>query len=111
MNGDGYSDIVVMGSSAPAVTVYLGSATGLSAGTAVALQATPPASFVVNNANIETLSALGDVNGDGFADLGLEIDWTSSTQLHSHQTYVFSGGSTVSTAPSTVLPLSVNGIR
>jgi hypothetical protein len=110
-NGDGYSDIVVPGTSPPGLRVFLGSATGLQTGAGVTLQPTPPPSFVVSNATIESLSALGDVNGDGFADLGLGVDWTSTSQIHNHQAYVFSGGASVPTAPGTVLSLATNGMR
>jgi hypothetical protein len=111
VNGDGYSDIIVPGATAPALNVYLGSSSGLTAGSTVALQPPPPASFVVSNANVEALSALGDVTGDGFADFGFEIDWTSTAQIQNHQTYLYTGAGAVSTAPTSTLPMVVSAIR
>ena len=72
------------------------------------LNPTPPASFTVSMATINALSALGDVDGDGYPDLGVAIDWTSTTQVHKRQVEVFSGANT---ATPRVLDFGATAIR
>ncbi len=65
LNGDGYEDVAVVGpyynSSSGKAIVYYGSATGLS--TANTTTITP--------SDVVSVGRLGDVNGDGYDDLGL----------------------------------------
>ena len=91
-NGDGYSDVIVGASSYSngqnyegGAFVYLGSAT---------LPATTPSWTTEPNAAIwygTQTQALGDVNGDGYGDMGLAAPLYSSTV---GAVYVFHGSST-----------------
>jgi hypothetical protein len=62
-------------------------------------------------ANATALAGLGDVDGDGYGDIGLGVEWTSTSQIKSNRTYVFHGGSPIPTAPSTTLTLGIGAIR
>lgn len=90
LNRDGYADVVV-GSGADRAYVYLGSAAGL---------ATTPAGELHGPAASEfsgTLAALGDVNGDGYADL-------SASGHLAGEAYIFLGTPNgLPEAPSAVL--------
>jgi hypothetical protein len=107
MNGDGYADFVVPDTTAPALRLYRGASTGINS-TPVILTPTPPPSFTVSTANINAISGLGDVNGDGYADVAVAIDWTSTQQVHKRQVEVFSGANPAS---PTVLALGATAIR
>ncbi|HVW24259.1 MAG TPA: VCBS repeat-containing protein [Polyangiaceae bacterium] len=107
MDGDGYADFVVPDVTAPALRVYRGASTGINS-TPIVLNPLPPASFTVSAASVDALSALGDVDGDGYPDVGVAIDWTSTQQVHKRQVQVFSGANPM--AP-TVISIGATAVR
>jgi hypothetical protein len=90
MNGDGYADFVVPDVSAPALRLYRGASTGINS-TPLTLNPTPPANFTVSSAMINALTAIGDIDGDGYTDVAVAIDWTSTQQVHKRQVDIFGG--------------------
>ncbi len=110
VNGDGYSDAIVgaslasNGQSAEGLAyVYHGSSLGL---------LTPYARLLeVNQANANfgvSVSAAGDVNGDGYFDVVVGADLWESGQVDEGGAFVFHGGATgVAAAPSTTLQRNV----
>ena len=61
---------------------------------------------------VQALSAAGDIDGDGYPDLAFSVDWQSSSMVHNHQLYAWSGGTSISiTTPAKTLALNVNTIR
>ena len=68
----------------------------------------PPANFTVSTANINALTALGDVDGDGLPDVGVAVDWTSTAQVHKRQVDFFGGGNP---AFPTVLAVGATALR
>ena len=107
LNGDGYADFLAPDATAPGLRLYKGASTGVNS-TAVILNPTPPANFTVSTATINALSALGDVDGDGYPDVGVAVDWTSTAQVHKRQVQVFSGANT---ATPRVLNFGATAIR
>jgi hypothetical protein len=102
LNGDGFADVAIgepdSGSMLRGrVRVFLGSATGLPA-TGTVLPAPPAATERGNFGAVVT--AAGDVNGDGFADLAVGAPYTAGAG----RVYVYLGGAAgVSTSPSVTL--------
>jgi hypothetical protein len=101
VNGDGFADVLVaepfVGGAAGRVHLYLGSATGLASTPAVTVSGTDTA-----NGSFGTgLAGVGDVNGDGFADvLAGEPDALNSTG----KAYLFLGGAGgLATSPAVTL--------
>lgn len=96
VNGDGFADVVVGSLNDGAAFVYQGSSSGLSAS---------PAATILNASAHDfgrTVRGLGDVNGDGYSDIGV----TGNDEY----AYVYAGSSTgVSTSPGSVLGLPVFG--
>jgi hypothetical protein len=109
-NGDGYDDVVVVDNQ-QTIRVYFGSSTGLSSGSSQLLTPPPPPSFAVSTAMVTALSGIGNVNGDGFADIGMGVEWTSTSQLKSNRAYVFHGGSSLPTAPGSTLSVTFAAVR
>jgi hypothetical protein len=109
-NGDGYSDVVGV-SNQQTIVVYFGSSSGLSSGSSQALTPPAPPNFTVSMANVTALAGIGDVNGDGYGDIGQGVEWTSTTQIRSNRTYVWHGGAPIPSAPSTTLSVSISAIR
>jgi hypothetical protein len=109
-NGDGYSDVVAV-SNQQTIVVYFGSSSGLSSGSSQLLTPPAPPNFTVSMANATALAGLGDVNGDGYGDIGLGVEWTSTSQIKTNRAYVFHGGAPIPTAPSTTLSVSLALIR
>ncbi len=102
-NGDGYADIALPGTTAPYVFVYLGGSGGLVTATPTSLEPTPPAGYTIAdgaNSNNDPLSGTADLNGDGFPDLGVTVQWQNTTGS-TYTTYVFLGGAPIPAAPWT----------
>ena len=111
VNGDGYADVVAAINQQAQVRVFFGSSTGLSSGSSQLLTAPTPPSFTPSMAYVQALSTIGDVNGDGYADLAFSVEWTNASNVKNHQVYMWSGASSVPSTPSTTLPLTVQLIR
>lgn len=105
INGDGYSDVVV---GAPGydgtynngtVFVYRGSAAGISAASAVQLNAGR------NNTRLgSAVSGAGDVNGDGFSDIILGADEFNNGQSNEGRIQVHFGSSSgITSTPATTV--------
>lgn len=109
-DGDGYDDIVVADNQ-QSVRVYFGSSGGLSSNKSQLLTPPPPPNFTVSTAMLMALSGLGDVDGDGFGDIGLGVEWTSTAQIRSNRTYAFHGGSPFPTTPVTTISVGIMGLR
>jgi len=100
LNGDGYADVVLLGTTAPYVAIFKGSATGLGV-TPTSYAPPPPTGYTLaNGANSfnNPLTGTGDINGDGFPDLGISVQWQNASG-NSYETYVFLGGSPLPTTP------------
>jgi hypothetical protein len=107
LNGDGFADLVI-GAPSPSSTtvpgevfVYLGSASGLVA-------ATPPTftDGIVGNAFGTIVRSIGDVNGDGFADLAVVAQGTYPGVANGTGTAVdiyLGSASGLASAPATTL--------
>jgi hypothetical protein len=78
VNGDGYNDIVVGDGGRGLADVYLGSATGLTSTTSLS---------GTWNSFGQTVSAAGDINGDGYADVILGDAGTGSGQAYVYLGY------------------------
>jgi len=85
VNGDGYMDLAVGSVESNTVSVYLGSAGGIAN--------TPAATLTGANGNADptfgSRVAMGDVNGDGFADLA--VDEPAGSSNNREATYIFLG--------------------
>ncbi len=91
VNGDGYADIVVSftgqnSHSNQAAQVYLGSDSGLS-GSALTLAITGNAVMMGN-----TVTAAGDVNGDGYDDIAIGAQLYANGQANEGGVFIFHGG-------------------
>jgi len=94
VNGDGYADLVVGAYRVGRTYVYLGSASGLASTPATAL--TCP-----DSANVSSVAGVGDVNGDGYADLVVGANGAMSL---TGRVYVYLGSAGgLATTPTTVL--------
>ncbi|WP_262905867.1 beta strand repeat-containing protein [Hymenobacter terricola] len=101
VNGDGYADVLInadgTNSYRGTVYLYLGSSTGL-APTAAATLSDPTAT--ANNFG-QSVAGAGDVNGDGYADVLVGADGTSSNR---GTAYLYLGSSAgLNTAPAATL--------
>jgi len=94
VNGDGYADLVVGAYRVGRTYVYLGSASGLASTPATAL--TCP-----DGANVSSVAGVGDVNGDGYADLVVGAYGAMSLTGRAY-VYLGSAGG-LATTPTTVL--------
>ena len=103
VNGDGYSDVIIGAYlydngqvDEGAAFIYLGSSTGLQVPAADTLENDSAGSwfgFDVTN--------VGDVNGDGFAEVGMSALMYSSGQMQEGAVYVYEGSASgVESAPS-----------
>jgi hypothetical protein len=93
INGDGYSDVIVgtIGYSGGALNgaayIYLGSATGLSAGSPIILT---PGSYEVG----WDVASAGDIDGDGYGDILVGAKYTTvSGGIDQGEVYVYRGNS------------------
>lgn len=98
VNNDGYSDLVVgatiwdNNAATPqegAAFIYHGSATGLDPVPAVILQPNASANFMGYS-----VAGLGDINGDGFSDVGVGGFLASYGQFNEGVTWIFLGSAT-----------------
>jgi hypothetical protein len=104
VNGDGYSDIALadspctsQGCGAPFVGVFFGSSAGLGSTSNVALQLPHTGSNLF-------VAALGDVNGDTFADVGVEATWGDANgNVLPHLLYFQGLGASMPTTPTQTL--------
>jgi hypothetical protein len=101
VNGDGYADFAVGDSTEYAqpgrVHVFLGSARGPSASASLTLD-TP---YGLDSSFGSSVASVGDVNGDGYADLAVGADTTMGS---TGQVYVYLGSATgLSPTPSITL--------
>jgi hypothetical protein len=111
VNGDGYDDVIVPGTSAPDTFVYLGSSSGVG-GSPFAFSPAPPSGYTTADGTVSAESALGDINGDGYADYSVAVDWTNSTSGNDYQTYIVFGASTLSSTPGITLSIGqVEAVR
>ncbi|MBK8230800.1 MAG: FG-GAP repeat protein [Candidatus Eisenbacteria bacterium] len=90
VNGDGYDDVLI-GASAPDggsgfASLYLGGAAGLSATAALQLSA-------LDIGYARTLAGLGDVNGDGYADVAIGAPLSDVGGADAGTVYVYHGSS------------------
>jgi hypothetical protein len=90
LNGDGYADLAVgpVGFSVGDVHVYLGSARGLSPTPARTLARIEG---IGNERSRTTVASVGDLNGDGYADLAIGA---ASAQRDAGRVYVYLGSAT-----------------
>jgi hypothetical protein len=105
VNADGYDDVALVTSTQPDVRVYLGSGTTF---TTVTLSPAPPSGFTPSMVGVDSLSALGDVNGDHSPDVGIAVTWTDTQNIKNHQFYAFG---TNPPAAITTLPVNVSFVR
>jgi hypothetical protein len=115
VNGDGFADVVVTvvenvesGADGTAF-VYLGGPSGLSTTPSSTLRAPPSSNgYLLGN----SVTSIGDVNGDGYADILVEADWEPGNYLFdAGAAYVFLGsasGLSSSPAATLVAPFPVN---
>jgi len=105
VNGDGYADVVVPGTTSPYVFIYEGSGSGLHSASPLSFAPPPPAGYTLAEGSSPTdpLAGAGDVNGDGYPDFGFSAQWSNNTMGNDFETYLFLGGSPVPTTPSTTL--------
>ena len=107
VNGDGYSDVAV---GAPGyagggrVTVYLGSASGISTTPSVTLN--PPTGLSRFGKNV---ASAGDVNGDGYGDLAVLATSQTLIYLGRNGTLPTSPATTITTGDSVASAGDVNG--
>jgi hypothetical protein len=74
VNGDGYADVVVGADAYGRAYIYLGSAVGLAATPATILRGSPIVSGTSDGGFGSLVVNVGDVNGDGYADLIVGAD-------------------------------------
>jgi hypothetical protein len=89
VNGDGYADLLALLGSDGSAYVYLGGATGLNAGSKVALQGLGGTSGVRGL----FVESAGDINADGYADVVVQT-MQSATGPWQEQFYLYAGGPT-----------------
>ena len=98
-NGDGYADLVVGATGedvagaedAGRAYLYTGSTAGLSTtATATLTSPNPEMDGVFGGA----IAPLGDVNGDGFADLAISAQLEDTTETNAGRAYIYYGSST-----------------
>ena len=115
INGDGYADVVVPGTTSPYVTIYIGSNNGLVSGSPVSLAPAPPNGYMLADGASSPVNPVGgaaDTNRDGYPDFGYSAVWQNGTSGTKNETYVFPGGSPIPTATSSTLSLgAVAAIR
>lgn len=75
VNGDGRDDIAVVAEQRAAVYLYYGSPSGMFEGTPWVHRVDG------DDTTFEAVAGLGDVDGDGFADLGISSDWITGGEL------------------------------
>ncbi len=97
VNGDGFDDVVASGNHGAPAYVYEGSSSGISSSQSPALLRGPASAGPVTM----IVAAVGDVNGDGFADVALAApqmpNQTGEVDLH------FGSANGVSPTPSATL--------
>jgi len=99
VNGDGFDDLLIGAPAAGAAAVYLGCTTGI--GTTAAVTFGPEADLGT------AVSALGDVNLDGYDDFAITVP----TGVRPSRLDVFAGGTSLSTTPmATLSGLGTNSI-
>ena len=118
VNGDGFSDIIIGAPDAPNVNVdagkayiYHGSAAGFGAGLNPAPAATLLGSTVPNGSFGWSVSAAGDVNGDGYSDVVVGAYLDNNGQATEGTAWVFHGSAAgVSTTVATFLESNIAGV-
>jgi len=109
-NADGYADVAVyggLGSTDPqAIVVYMGSAQSFGTASGIPLQYEGSNTTWLGNANL--LSCVGDVNGDGYPDLGMASAAPPNSGFETDHVSLFYGGSSgLSQAPAARLDSTI----
>ncbi len=101
VNGDGYSDVIVGASSYDAgqtdegaAFVFLGSSTGIASGNPASPGVTQLESDQAGAQMGWSVAGLGDVNGDGYADVIVGAPWYAAGQTNEGAAFVFHGSAT-----------------
>ncbi|MFA7379457.1 MAG: FG-GAP-like repeat-containing protein [Bacteroidia bacterium] len=105
VNGDGYSDVIIGAylydnnqSNEGAVYIYQGSASGIVSGSPLIIERN------LANANLGcSVSAAGDVNGDGYSDVIAGADYYANGQSNEGAAFLYYGSSTGTTTTGAVM--------